>query len=216
MTASALRSTLRGALLLLAFTVAGTLMLAYTFELTREPIARSEERARLALLNQVIPAASHDNDLLADALTLPADPLLGTTQPGVAYRARLEGKPVAVAFEAIAPDGYSGRIALLVAVRAGGELMGVRVVSHSETPGLGDYIDAQRSDWIRVFDGRTLTPENRRGWSVRKDGGAFDSVTGATITPRAVIGAVRRALEYFQAHRELLLAAREASPKDSP
>lgn len=214
MTVSVMRSTLRGAFLLLAFTVVGTLMLAYTFELTRGPIARSEERARLALLNQVIPAASHDNDLLADTVTVPADPLLGTSQPGVAYRARLKGEPVAVAFEAIAPDGYSGRITLLVAVRANGELMGVRVVSHSETPGLGDYIDAERSDWIRGFDGRALTPENEQGWKVKKDGGAFDFMTGATITPRAVVKAARRALEYFQAHREQLLAGQETLPRD--
>jgi len=101
--------------------------------------------------------------------------------------------------EAIAPDGYSGKITLLIAI-VNGELAGVRVVSHNETPGLGDYIDAAKSDWIKQFDHASLTHPDSSAWKVKKDGGRFDYMTGATITPRAVVKAVHKALRYYEQH----------------
>jgi electron transport complex protein RnfG len=110
--------------------------------------------------------------------------------------------------EALAPDGYSGDIKLLVAVSTNGELVGVRVLAHKETPGLGDYIDIGHSDWIRKnFDGQSLAKTPDDGWRVKKDGGRFDYMAGATITPRAVVKAVHKALKYFVAHRDELFAA---------
>lgn len=190
-------NALRTAGILIAFTIAGTGLLAYTFNLTRAPIAASEEHEKLALISQTLPPELFDNDLIADAVELPPSEDLGTTAPSLVYRATLKGEPAALVFEVIAPDGYSGKIKLLVAVRANGEVAGVRVVAHNETPGLGDYIDAAKSKWINIFAGTSLATVRPDGWKVKKDGGQFAYNTGATITPRAVVKAVRNTLAYF-------------------
>ena len=122
------------------------------------------------------------------------------------YRALKDGKPSAVVLEAIAPDGYAGKIKLLIAIRANGEISGVRVVSHKETPGLGDYIEIAKSKWIKGFDGTSLEKYPSKDWKVKKDGGQFDSVAGATITPRAVVKAVHKALGYFSANHERIFS----------
>lgn len=194
---AALANSARTAALLVAFTLAGTGLLAYTFDLTRAPIAASEEREKLTLITQALPPALFDNDLIADAVQLPPTEDLGTSAPSLVYRATLKGEPAALVFETIAPDGYSGKIKLLVAVRANGELAGVRVVAHGETPGLGDYIEAAKSDWIRIFDGASLAGVRTDDWKVKKDGGQFAYTSGATITPRAVVQAVHKTLLYF-------------------
>jgi electron transport complex protein RnfG len=192
------KNALRTAAILIAFTIAGTALLAYTFILTRDIIAASEEREKLALITQALPPPLFDNDLIADAVRLPPTEDLGTTDASWVYRATLKGEPAALVFETVAPDGYSGAIKLLVAVRANGELAGVRVVSHNETPGLGDYIDAGKSDWIRIFDGAALRSVRRDDWKVKKDGGQFDYMSGATVTPRAVVKAVHKTLLFFE------------------
>jgi electron transport complex protein RnfG len=112
-----------------------------------------------------------------------------------------------VVLEAVAPDGYSGRISLIIAIKADGTLGGVRVVDHKETPGLGDYIDILKSNWILGFDGKALLAEKDADWKVKKDGGQFDYMAGATITPRAVVKATHRALQYFAQHRADLFAS---------
>ncbi|HEX9180036.1 MAG TPA: electron transport complex subunit RsxG [Burkholderiales bacterium] len=206
MIAEASRESLRTSGTLLAFAVAGTALLAFTFALTRPIIAKTEEAAKLALIGQVLPAKLYDNDLLRDAVELAPAPELGPLEAGQAYRARLKGQPAAVVLEAVAPDGYSGRIKLLIAIRADGELAGVRVVAHRETPGLGDYIEAAKSDWIGGFRDKSLANPLPDNWKVKKDGGQFDYMAGATITPRAVVRAVRRALEYYGQNRERLFA----------
>ena len=193
----ALRNALRTAALLIAFTAMGTGLLAYTYTLTRDTITASEEREKLALITQTLPEKLFDNDLIADAVQLPPTDELGTTEPSLVYRATLKGEPAALVFETIAPDGYGGRIKLLVAVRANGEVSGVRVVAHNETPGLGDYIDIVKSNWIRIFEGASLTKIRADDWKVKKDGGEFAYMSGATITPRAVVKAVHKTLLYF-------------------
>lgn len=198
------RATLLAAVNLLVFTSIGTAMLAFTFSQTRAPIAQSEEEEKLKLISQLLPPDLFDNNVVRDMLTLKADPLLGTTDDSLAYRARLQGKPSAVVLEAIAPDGYSGKIFLLVAIKASGEVAGVRVVTHHETPGLGDYIDLAKSPWIKNFDGKSRAQYKDADWKVKKDGGQFDYMAGATITPRAVIKAVHKALQYFDANRDKL------------
>jgi electron transport complex protein RnfG len=207
MSDSPLKHTLSTTGVMIGFTLVGTLVLASTFFATRAPIEQSERDAKLELFEQVLPKALHDNELLKDAVEIPAGGELGNRTPTQAYRARLGGQPSALILEATAPDGYSGDIKLLVAVKADGELAGVRVLAHKETPGLGDYIDIARGNWIKNFDGESLAKTPDEGWKVKKDGGKFDYMAGATITPRAVVKAVHKVLGYYAAHREEIFAA---------
>src|ERR1700690_3891923 len=202
---SAARNATRTGLILLVFTLVGTAALAWTFGRTRPAIEASEKKEKLLLLNQVMPPRMYDNDLIGGQRELPPNDLLGTRQPSAVWIARKGGQITGLVLEATAPDGYSGDIALLIGLTAAGDIIGVRVTAHRETPGLGDYIDIAKSDWIRQFDGHSLTRPEAKLWKVKKDGGAFDSVAGATITPRAVVKAVRSALEYVDKHRAELL-----------
>lgn len=201
-----LRSAARAALVLLGFSVIGTAVLAYTYDITRAAIAHNEDEARLKLISETLVPGSYDNNPLHDALVLPPHQQLGTRLPSHVWRARKSGMPVALVLEVTAPDGYSGNINLLVGIGADGRITGVRVVSHKETPGLGDYIDIAKNAWIRIFDGKALDKPASGDWKVKKDGGQFDYMTGATITPRAVVKAVHRALQYEAAHRSALYA----------
>jgi len=206
------KASLHTALNLLVFALIGTAMLAFTYSQTHDRIAQSVEAEKLKLISQIVPHASFDNDIIKDTLDIAPDALLGTENPTVAYRARLQGQPSALVLEAIAPDGYSGKIFLLVAIRANGEVAGVRVVAHKETPGLGDYIEIGKSNWIKGFDGTSQERYSDAGWKVKKDGGQFDYMAGATITPRAVVKAVHKTLQYFAQHREALFAQTEPVP----
>lgn len=191
---------------LLAFALIGTAILAITYNQTHDRIAQSEEAEKLKLIAQIVPQSLFDNDIIKDTLNIKPDALLGNDDITVAYRARLQNQPSVLVLESIAPDGYSGKIGLLVAIRENGELAGVRVVSHRETPGLGDYIEITRSNWITGFDGKSLEKYKDSDWKVKKDGGQFDYMAGATITPRAVVKAVHKTLQYFAAHRAELFA----------
>ncbi len=203
------RSTLQTAVNLVFFAVLGTAVLASTFFMTHDAIVKSEEGEKLKLITQIVPPTLFDNDIIQDTLDIPADPLLGTEDVTTAYRARLKGEPAAVVLQSIAPDGYSGRISLILAVQANGELSGVRVVAHKETPGLGDYIELPKNPWIKGFDGKSREMYADADWKVKKDGGKFDYMTGATITPRAIVKAVNKALIYFANNRDKLFAANE-------
>jgi electron transport complex protein RnfG len=200
------KHALKTAMIMIAFALVGTAMLAYVYDITKTPIAESEAKARMALFRQIVPDDMHDNPLLEDMVEIPPDELLGNRTVSHVYRARLAGEPMAVILEAIAPDGYSGDIKLLVAIRVDGTISGVRVLAHKETPGLGDYIDITHSSWIKQFDGHSLSSRAAELWKVKKDGGQFDYMAGATITPRAVVKAVHKVLEYFEIHRESLFA----------
>ena len=202
------QTSFRTSLIMLAFVVLVTAVLALTYDKTHELIAKSEAEEKLALINQVFPPGISDNDIIHDTIEISPNELLGNTSPVTAYRARLKGKPAAVMIEATAPDGYSGKITLLIAILANGEISGVRVISHNETPGLGDYIDIAKSPWIRIFDHVSLDSVPDAAWHVKKDGGKFDYMTGATITPRAVVKAVHKALEYFAQNRASLFEER--------
>jgi len=193
------------ATILLLFAVIGTAMVAATYEGTRERIAANERATLLRKLSQLIPPEAYDNDLLDDSYALPAGAL--AERPLRVFRARRQGQPVAVVMNAVAPDGYNGAIALLVGINYDGVVAGVRVVAQRETPGLGDGIDEERSDWIYGFNGRSLNDPPSAGWAVKKDGGVFDQFTGATITPRAVVKAVHATLLYYRDHRAALFAA---------
>ncbi|MGD8407887.1 MAG: electron transport complex subunit RsxG [Thiohalophilus sp.] len=191
------------AFLLGVFAVLGGAIVAWIQHETAPVIAENEQAALLRNLQTLVPPDSYDNELTEDAIQV-RNELLGTDNPLTVYRARKNGKPITVILNVIAPDGYSGNIKLLVAINYDGKLAGVRVINHRETPGLGDAIETDRSDWIYGFAGKSLNNPGPGGWAVKKDGGEFDQFTGATITPRAVVKAVHNALKYYTDHREQL------------
>ena len=200
------KNMLISALILGLFAVVGTGLVALTQDRTADKIAENERQALLDNLHQVVPPELYNNDIYADAIEV-TDPLLGSKLPVKVYRARQDGKPVAAAIASIGPEGYGGDIKLLIGIRYDGTLTGVRVLSHKETPGLGDNIEAERSDWILKFTGHALGNPEPDKWKVKKDGGDFDQFTGATITPRAVVKAVYNTLNYYKNHREALFVS---------
>ncbi len=194
------RSTLSlGLLALLA-----SALLSGVYWLTAPRIAEQERKQLLLQLEQVLPGEIFDNAMHEDYIDVSNTLAFPGSQEVRVFRARMDGQPSAAVFRLFAPDGYNGRIHLLIGILASGEISGVRVLDHSETPGLGDWIELERSDWILSFNGRSLTNPEKEGWAVKRDGGEFEQFTGATITPRAVVRAVRRTLEYFEANRQEL------------
>ena len=206
-------AALRGAALLSIFAVFGTGLVALTHELTRDRIADNQQRYLLRSLHEIVPEDAYDNAPYEDTLSIAAPTLGDRDEQTLVYRVRRDGKAVAAIFRVVAPDGYSGAILLLVGVYANGELAGVRAIAHRETPGLGDDIETDRSDWILGFQGKSLASPPLQGWAVKRDGGEFDQFTGATITPRAVVKAVRNALLYFRDHRDELFITAAKLPQ---
>ena len=198
--------------------VIGTALLAGIYELTRERIMKQERRAVLDQLQQIISPDAYDNALQDDRFVFRDSDYFPRGQDVTAYRARQNGRPVAVILRFTAVNGYNGDIGLLTGINDDGTLAGVRVVSHKETPGLGDAIEVEKSSWILAFDGKSLGKPPLERWAVRRNGGDFDQFTGATITPRAVIEAVRKALEFYRQNRQFLFetpaeaAVQEKSP----
>lgn len=203
---AALRNALRTGVILFAFAVVATSLLVFTYNRTQPSIERSQQEEKLSLLSQVLPHSLYDNDLLSSQRGVQPVAQLGTQQPSTMWVARRGDSVTAVALEAIAPDGYSGEIHLLIGIDINGGITGVRVTGHRETPGLGDYIDRKKSPWIEQFAGKSLSLPASKLWKVAKDGGAFDARAGATITPRAVVKAIRSALEYFERNRKDIVA----------
>ncbi|MEA1050640.1 electron transport complex subunit RsxG [Lamprobacter modestohalophilus] len=207
------------ALLLAGFALAASVLLVVGNLVTKGPIAERKAEDLLASLEQVIPAELHDNDLLANPLMIPRSSLSLSSKPSssssrgrhgenaiIVYRA-LRGLDVtAVAFETLG-QGYAGPIRVLLGIGVDGRILGARVLAHSETPGLGDKIEIARDDWITDFNGRDLTDPPPEQWAVKKDGGVFDQFSGATITPRAVVAAIKGGLETFAAQRDALTAS---------
>jgi Na+-translocating ferredoxin:NAD+ oxidoreductase subunit G len=200
-----LKHTGKTAFTLVMFAIVFTSLMTYVYLVTKTPIEESEAAARLSLFAQIIPDALHNNDVLKDVVQIAPNDLLGNDKPITANIAKIDGKVSAVILEAIAHDGYGGDIKLLIAIKADGSISGVRVITHKETPGLGDYIDIAKGKWIKLFDGESLKSTVESDWKVKKDGGKFDYMVGATITPRAVTKAVAKALKYFNAHQQELL-----------
>lgn len=181
----------RAALSLTLLGLVAALLLSGVDRLTREPIALAEQRRALATLTELVPAALFDNDPVFDRIE---QRISGFDEPAVIHRARMGEQPVALIFDVTTPRGYSGDIRLLVALDPDGTVIGARVLSHRETPGLGDKIEVRRSDWIRQFRGRSLNDPLPGRWTSDRRGGAFDTLTAATVTTDAVIDAVRRVL----------------------
>jgi electron transport complex protein RnfG len=194
----------QSALLLGLIAVLGTALLAGVDTLTRERIAEQQRRAVLRQLNQIVPGDLYDNALHEDVIHIMDAAFFAHKKPVTIYRARRGGQAVAVIFKTNAPDGYNGNIDLLVGLDYGGKILGVRVTAHRETPGLGDGIEVEKNDWVLGFNGCSLDDPVDADWAVRKDGGDFDQFTGATITPRAVVQAVHRSLNYYRLNRNEL------------
>jgi Na+-translocating ferredoxin:NAD+ oxidoreductase subunit G len=190
--------------LLFLFTAIGVAVVALSFDITKAQIADNQKKTLLKQLNSLISTDLYDNDLLADKIEITDKENLGTTSPVTFYRARKQNQPQAILFMPVAPDGYGGSIQLLVGITIEGTLLGVRVLSHQETPGLGDLIEEKRSPWIYSFNGFSLEYPPLEKWNVKKDGGIFDQFTGATITPRAIVKTVKKSLLYFHAQKDKL------------
>lgn len=200
-------------LVLGAFALITAALLASTYLGTKDRIAEAQREVAKRALLEIIPMDRHTNDLLLDTVPVPANywHTLGI-EGGEVNIARQGDEPVAVIIPAVAPDGYNGDIQLIVGINIDGSLAGVRVVSHHETPGLGDKVEIKKSDWLLGFNGKSLTAPTAELWKVKKDKGAFDQFTGATITPRAVVKQVYKTLKYYNEDRERLLKAARKQP----
>ncbi len=212
------RSIAKNSLSLGLFSVLTVGLIAFTYVSTKDKITEQVRAYEARALMEILPGETHDNVLLDTPIQLKPSKLLATQDERKGYVAFKNNEPIAVILPAIAPNGYNGRIELLVGIYRDGTLAGVRVVTHKETPGLGDKIDTNVSDWILGFKGKSFVNPTPSGWAVKKDGGQFDQFTGATITPRAVVAAVYRTLEYFKANSAYLLnkeLLNTAKPKES-
>lgn len=186
-----------------ALGLAAALILAGLNALTEERIDNQRREHALRAVASMLEPGSYDNELLDDTVRLP---IQGLPEAATVYRARLDGQPRAAVIDLTTPEGYSGDIRLLVAVDLEGTVLGIRVLEHRETPGLGDKIERSKSDWLEQFRGKSLTNPDPAGWAPDRRDGAFDTVSSATITSGAVIAAVKRALQAFESSRDNLFA----------
>jgi electron transport complex protein RnfG len=198
---------LQSGLILAAVAAICTTLVALTFGLTKDRIAANEQAYLEQSLAPVLDGNTFDNDLSASALTVRAPHDLPGRENAVIYRARAGNTPIVALFVVTAPDGFTGPIRLLIGIDVDGVVTGVRALEHKETPGIGDQIDESRSDWIFQFSGTSLDAPERTAWTIRRDGGEFDQMTGASVTSRAVVNAVNQTLLYFEANREMVFSA---------
>lgn len=206
------QSISKNSILLGIFAAVTTAVIAGTYLGSRDLIKANIRAAEEKALLQIIPEEQHDNSMLDDTITTSDTAMLGLREKKSIYLAKQNGKFVGAILPATARDGYTGDIDMIVGVRRDGTIAGVRVLQHRETPGLGDAVDRKKSDWVDSFAGKSIGNPQPGAWTVKKDGGAFDQFTGATITPRAVTKAVYQSLQYFEQHRDTLISAAENQP----
>ena len=193
-------TVIRSGLTLTTMAALCTALVAFTHEMTDERIADNERAWLEQSLQPALEGVEFDSDLTASRTTIRSPHGLPGSDDAVVYRAFQGTTPVAALFAVTARNGYSGPIRLLIGVRADGRITGVHALSHRETPGLGDRIDRSKSDWIDQFAGRSLADPAASGWRIARDGGDFDQMTGASVTSRAVVGAVNETLLYFESN----------------
>jgi Na+-translocating ferredoxin:NAD+ oxidoreductase subunit G len=226
-----LKASYKNALILSLFAFVSTGLIVITHSLTKDKIADEIEAALTRQLNQLIPARYYDNEVYKDCIIVSAEEMLGQSRSKIFRMRKLinpsfnpnindsfelapstkQLQPHAVLLTAEAHDGYAGKITLAIAIYHDGRLAGVRVTEHQETPGLGDKIEIAKSDWIKQFDGLSLQNLQTDLWAVDKEGGKFDALTGATITPRAVINTVYKALVFHEENQEELYQSSKQS-----
>ena len=209
--ASATPTIVQSGLILAAVAAICTTLVALTFNLTQGRIAANEQAFLQQSLAPVLAGISFDNDLTASSYVLRAPHVLPGTEDAIIYPLFAGNTPVAALFVVTATDGFAGPIKLLIGVAFDGVVTGVRALEHKETPGIGDLIDVSRSDWIHIFAGTSLEAPDRAAWAIKRDGGAFDQLTGASVTSRAAVNAVDLTLRYFEVNREQIFAARAYS-----
>lgn len=198
--------------ILAIFAIVCTAVVGLVNELTKDKIKAQEQLQLLTTLHSIIEPSRHDNDITQDCVSFSSPLLSGSNSSSkdnktmqTAYIARKNGDAIAIAMTSTAPDGYNGNIKLIIALNMDNSISGVRVLKHQETPGLGDKVELRKSDWVTSFNGKKLLSEKDTRWAVVKDGGMFDQFTGATITPRAVVKAVRKSVLYFKDNKQALL-----------
>ena len=202
---------IRTALLAAIVAVAAAVAIGASHDFSKQRIAANRRARLIASLNSVLDPALRERDLATVRINVTDKELLGGNEPVDVYVAEDGDTPVAVVFATSETEGYNSTIHLLIGVSHDGVLTGVRAVSHRETPGLGDAIDIQKSKWITQFDGKSLDMPDRSLWLVDNDDGAFDSITGATVTSRGVVKGVKNTLLYFERHRDELFTAAAAA-----
>ncbi len=200
-------SVIRSGLTLALIAAVCTALVAFTYRLTDERIAANEQAWLEQSLQPALSGLFFDSGVSESVMTIPAPHDLPGSDDAIVYRVYSGETPVAALFVVSARDGYAGAIRLLVGIDIAGKLTGVHVLEHRETPGLGDGVESSKSDWVRQFDGRSLGDPAVEGWKIRRDGGAFDQLTGASVTPRAIVKAVKETLLYFEANREAVFLA---------
>lgn len=201
------------AAVLTAFAIATGALIAGTYLGTKDTIKHQERLAQAKALLEIMPATTHDNELVDDFIWVSDKDLLNLSGEQQLYVARKNGKVNGVIIPAVAPDGYSGNIDVITGINSDGSVAGVRVVAHNETPGLGDKVETKKSDWIYSFNGKSLTNLSDSQWKVKKDKGVFDQFTGATITPRAVVKAVHNTLNYYDQNQVTILQQANTAEK---
>ena len=208
---SGVKNSLKNAYILALFALLSTGLTALTWIMTKDRIQTEKELALLRAISELVPTKLYDNDPYRDCTLLTDNTLLGTDNPQQAWRLRdTDGKPVAALISSVAPNGYNGKIEIIVGhyfTTTNKTLAGVRVTDHKETPGLGDKISLNKSNWMLQFAGMNSTEMNEQNWQVKKDGGRFDAFTGATITPRAVLSAIAKNIEYFKQNQQHIFTA---------
>ena len=198
------RSVIGNGITLAAIAAICTLLVAATFRVTSERIAANEQAWLERSLEPALSGVFFDGSVTEYKLELDPPHDLPGNDTAIIYRVFNESEPVAALFAVTARDGYAGPIRILVGIEVDGTISGVRIVEHRETPGLGDRIHQSRSDWVYQFDGRSLLDPVEERWLLEVDGGDFDQITGASVTPRAIIKAIRETLLYFDANRDEL------------
>lgn len=200
-------SVIKSGVTLAAIAAICTALVAITWQLTHERIAENQQLMLERSLAPALAGLEFEGRISESMLLIPPPHELPGQDTAIVYRVFADQQPVAALFAVTARDGYAGPIRILVGISYAGEITGVQILEHRETPGLGDRIEARRSDWVYQFDGHSLGDPPLSGWALQRDGGQFDQLTGASVTPRAVIKAIRETLVYFAAHREELFTA---------
>lgn len=205
---------IKGGVTLAVIAAICTALVAATFILTKEQIVANEQAWLERSLQPALSGLSFDSGITDSPLIIPTPHALPGSEDAIVYRVYSAGLPVAALFVVTARDGYSGPIRLLIGIDAAGAVTGVHVLEHRETPGLGDRVETGKSSWVQQFAGRSLTNPAPDSWEIKRDGGVFDQLTGASVTPRAIVNAIWETLLYFAANTELVFAA--GDPAETP
>ncbi len=202
-------SVVKGGITLAVIAAICTALVAVTYTATADRIEANEQAWLERSLQPALSGLFFDSNVTESIITIPPPHDLPGSEAATVYRVYAEDAPVAALFVVSARDGYAGPIRLLIGVEVDGTITGVHVLEHRETPGLGDRVESGKSDWVKQFDGRSLVDPAPAGWTIKRDGGQFDQLTGASVTPRAIVKAIRDTLLYFDANREVVFSAQQ-------